>query len=146
MKRNGQCPLWVDLLSMAAMLTLSACGGGAAETVTVAKVLDQAPATVAADGTLVMSVFPAPGASQAAVDGLARAGVLSVSRKCGQLRFAVAADGSELLTLGGTPTFVVLVDVDSNDLDKAKQAGYVAATDDFMKSIREVFDCSSRSM
>lgn len=116
------------------------------DTTTVAKVLSVSPGSVQADGSVVMSVFPAPGASQAEVDSLGRAGVASMGRKCGVLAAAVAPDGSEMLSAGGTPTFVVLVEVDSADLAKAKEAGYVVATDEFMKSVKETFDCSSKSL
>ncbi len=134
------------ILSMAGMLALTACGGGGVDTTTVAKTLDAAPATVAADGSVNMSLFPAPGASQAAVDGLGAAGVASLGKRCGTLAAGTSSDGDPLLSAGGTPTFVVLVDVDSADLAKAKEAGYVVATDEFMKSVRETFDCASRSL
>ena len=91
-------------------------------------------------------MFPAPGASQAAVDSLRRAGVASLSKKCGQLSSGVSTGGDPLLSAGGTPTFVVLVEVDSNDLAKAKAAGYVVATDDFMRSVKETFACESKSL
>lgn len=147
MKRAGQQyrPM-KGVLSVAVMLALTSCGGGGVDTATVAKALDAAPATVAADGSVVMSMFPAPGASQAAVDALGRAGVISISKKCGQLSSGVSTDGDLLLSAGGTPTFVVLVEVDSNDLAKAKEAGYVVATDDFMKAVKETFDCASKSL
>lgn len=141
MKSVSQYWRCAGVLSLAAMLALTACGGGGVDTVTVAKVLEASHGVVAADGTLTMSLFPAPGASQAAVDGLAMAGVASLGKKC-----ATVSSPSGLLTVGGTPTFVVMVEVNSNDLTKAKEAGYFVANDDFMKAISKTFDCESRSL
>lgn len=146
MKRVSQERRITGILLMAGLLSMAACGGGGVDTTTVAKTLEAAPATIAADGTVVMSMFPAPGASQEAVDSLRRAGVESLGTKCGQLLAGTSAGGDPMLSAGGTPTFVVLIDVDSADLAKAKKAGYVVATDEYMKSVKETFDCSSKSL
>lgn len=146
MKRERRFRRITGVLSMTGAFALTACGGDGVDTTTIAKVLEAAPATVAADGTLVMSMFPAPGASQAAVDSLGRAGVASYGKRCGQLAAGTSTGGDPMLSAGGTPTFVVLVDVDAADLATAKGSGYFVATDEFMKSVKETFDCSSKSL
>lgn len=116
---------------MAAMLTLSACGGGAAETVTVAKV------ALGAEGNLRSNRNRCESVESGSCNGGCRwhVGDVNVPRAgCVPLwtdwpgsvshRLARSAGNSvlrlplmaELLSAGGTPSFVVLVDVDSNDL------------------------------
>lgn len=133
------------LPAMAVVTVLTACGGGSVDTAMVAKALDAAPATVAADGTPIMSMFPAPGSSQLAVDTLAAAGVQSLGKKCGQAVSRVALNGDPMLSAGGTPSYVVLVEVASSDVEKAKAAGFVVASDDYLKTV-DVFDCATKSL
>lgn len=118
--------------ALATTFALTACGGGGGdvETTTVAKTLDAAPATVSADGTIVLSTLPPKGASQLAVDSLSRIGVQTLSKKCGQTSL-VASNADRLLSAGGTPTFVVLLQVAATDADKAQSAGFVIAGDDY---------------
>lgn len=91
------------------------------------------------------SIFPPKGASDAAVQELTRLGVASFGKKCASFKDPVAPDGSILLTVGG-PTYMALVEIDASDLGRASQASYVDASGEFMKSVKETFDCKSRSI
>jgi hypothetical protein len=136
MKIGGRKAGIPGVVAVAALLAMTGCGGGETETVTVAKVL----------GPAAMSLFPDSKASQSAVEDLARLGVASLSKKCGRLASAEQAGGELLLNAGGTPTYVVLVEVDAADVAMAKEAGYIEATGDFMKAVAEMFECGSKSL
>ena len=133
------------LLLVASLLALHGCSGRDAETATVARTLEPLPATLAADGSERTSPFPPTGASLAAVDLLSRAGVASRSKRCGLRETNPPVHGDVLLSSGGTPTFVVLVEVSAADLAKAQDMGYFAVTAAYLKSTH-VFGCASRSL
>lgn len=133
------------MLLMATLLALHGCGGRDAETATVARTLEPLPATLASDGSERSSPFPPTGASLAAVDLLTHAGVALRNKRCGLRETNPPVDGDVLLSSGGTPTFVVLVEVSAADLAKAGDVGYFAVTAAYLKSTH-VFGCASRSL
>lgn len=133
------------LLMLATLLALHGCGGRDAETATIARALAPVPATLASEGSERTSPFPPTGASLAAVDLLTHAGVASRSKRCGLRETNPPSDGDVMLSAGGTPTFVVLVEVAAADLAKAMDVGYFAVTAAYLKSTH-IFGCASRSL
>lgn len=134
MKRKSRRLTIAGILTAAGLLVMTGCGGGEAERVTVAKQL--------APGSLV----PPENMSEAVVQELTRLGVPSFGKKCARLKPFLDSDGFPLLTVGGSGTWMLLVEIDASDLGRASQAGYVNASGDFMKSVAKTFDCELRSM
>jgi len=156
MKKINQIYYLVVSATLLLTLGLAGCGGGSDETVTMTKILPpeglvkNAPCVVivAIEGcSPVLSMLPENGGAKKHLDGLTRAGVAVSNSKCGTLFDAKDANGFELIRAGGFPTYIVLADIPSSGLDRAKALGFEAATEDYLKnSVRDTFDCESRRL
>lgn len=134
-KSQRTAAISLALLAAASLTQLAGCGGSSedqSQTTTVGK-------------EMVPTLFglPEPGASAKEAAALSAAGVQSMGVKCGAV---TKRDPNGGLVISMYATFVVLVDVQAQDLDAAKGLGFSEANAQFMESVTEVFDCASRSM
>ena len=133
-KSNHKCSSLYLFMGLV-VLGLVGCGGGEEETLTVGTALRATNS----------SLFPAPGSAQKTTDTLSQAGVSVVGKKCSTF-FSRDQDGNELLTVGGTPTYILLVDIKASGLDTAKALGFSLLAEDYLKSVNEIFECESRRL
>lgn len=133
-RKSKRFALVLAAFAISSLACLPGCGGGddEAKTTTVGK--EMAPTWFG---------LPEPGAALKE-DGILRAaGIQSLGFKCGALT-KTDANGTVLATIYAT--FVVLIDIQTNDTEAATRLGFVEANPKFMGSVSEVFDCASRSM
>lgn len=122
-------------LPMAAVMLLSACGGGRVETTVVAKMLEPDP--LSTDG---IYARPALGAAQSQADELIKMGIPSISMRCAEY---VHRESDQVTFL--IPSFFVLIEVASSDVERARTMGFLDVAEDWMK-LHDIFDCSTKGL
>ena len=118
---------WSAVVTWLLFVALSACGSGI-QTTQVRKNLDVS----------VIDYRPQSGAAQSLLDELSKQGVKVMGKQCAYWQSHDASGG---LVIGLYPEFVVIVEIDARDADKATAHGYTLVIDDNMTSAR-LIDCA----
>ena len=153
----------ISVLLLAA-LGLAGCGGGDSEVpvvsdpvISISKVLPlQAAFEVTGCGVFggpdvctVSPQEPAPGEAHRQVAALATIGVTVRNKQCGSLNTDIFDANGALIgfSAAGFAPIVVLPQIRSSELDKAKTLGFIVATDDYLKrAVLQTFTCESRGL
>lgn len=116
-------------LAFGTLCFFSACGGQTQTTETVKKDVISA---------LTWDLVPVPGVVQSMLDDLSQQGVQIIGKQCGRSE-GPGFQGQHMISLA--PSFVVLVQISLDDVDKANRAGFALASEEELKTTR-VVDCA----
>ena len=86
----------------------------------------------------VIDYRPQSGAVASLLDDLSKQGIKVMGKQCADW---LSQDASGGLVISLYPEFVLIVEIDARDADKATANGYTLVTDDNMKSAR-LIDCA----